>query len=174
MSILSDVPNAVVDTIKTGLPDLRSCHVMEGRFDEGELGRVGTSTPAVLVARLGAVQNYPNPEWQILGYRVKMAAFVVTSTRLGATASDHLDAIATYILGLLPDQMWGLDDAGPAEKISEQPVVTSITRSKKVLISAITWEQPVALAAPVPGVAMDIDLYVRQGDGAFEEIGAGA
>lgn len=181
MTLLKALPQAIITQIKTTLPALRTCREMEGRFDDGELARVGAATPAVLVARLGATQTRDAPDWPLKGYTLRMAAFVLSKPTLTGPASDHLSVIVEAILGLLVEATWGLENVGEARNIGEAPIVTQKTRSAQVLISAITWDQPVVLAAPTPSNPIPVELYVAQSPtigpdhlGSYEQIGGGA
>ena len=54
-----------------------------------------------------------------------------------------------------------LADIGPAERISEEPIVTDAIRKAGVALSAVTWEQSVALSELPPQATLPLELYVQ-------------
>jgi hypothetical protein len=48
-------------------------------------------------------------------------------------------------LQLLPCCRFGRADIGPVERIAEEPIVTPAIRKSGIALTAITWEQDVAL-----------------------------
>lgn len=165
---LSDLPEIVAARIRAVLPELATCAGIVGRLDLDEVQRSAYATPAVLVSRLRLDQavSLAGPHHV---YRAVMAAFVLTKNTLGLSRETAATNIAQVILQVLPDARFGRADIGPARNIAEEPLVTPAIRKAGVAISAITWEQEVALLPLPPTLAITPRVYV--GD---EEIGGAA
>lgn len=162
MSLLSALPEAVIAQIRAVLPELREARAIEGRFDAEELKRVSARAPAVLVARIGLTQIPRNPDFQLLGYQMRLAAFVLTRSDLGQTAQAVQAQIVDTLLRLIPDRAWGLADAGPAAAVTEAPIVTRETRERQVLLTAVTWDQPVMLQPVAAGDVVNLQIWTGQ------------
>ncbi len=156
---LSELPEIVAARIRAVLPDLATCKGIVGRLDLDEVQRAAYATPAVLVSRLRLDQAVAlSGPHQV--YSVVMAAFVLTKDTLGLPRDTAATNIAQVILQLLPDTRFGRAGIGPAKRIAEEPLVTQAIRKSGVAISAITWEQEVALQPLPEAPAITPSVYV--------------
>jgi hypothetical protein len=157
---LPAMPEIVAAQIRAALPELVTCKGIVGRLDLDEVQAKGFATPAVLVSRLRLDQarDLAGPHRV---YRVFMAAFVLAKDTLGLPRDTAATNIAQVIIQLLPDARFGRSDIGPAERIAEEPIVTSAIRKAGVALTAITWEQDVSLAALPVAPEISPELYVR-------------
>lgn len=158
--VLSTLPDIVAAQIHTALPALITCKGIVGRLDVEDIAAKGWKTPAVLVSRLRLDQQRPQSGPHYV-YRVFMAAFVLTKDELGLRRDVAATNIAQVILQLLPDARFDRADIGPAERISEEPIVTAAIRKMGVSLTAITWEQDVSLTPLPDEVVIAPELYVR-------------
>ncbi len=74
-----------------------------------------------------------------------LAAFVLTKDVLGLPRDGAATIVAQTVVQLLPDCRFGRGDIGPAERISEEPIVSEAVRKAAVSLAAVTWEQDVTL-----------------------------
>jgi len=87
-----------------------------------------------------------------------MAAYVVTRNAGDLTAQAAALAIVQHLLATIPEEVWGLSDAGAAEQLDWRVLVTKETRELGVHLSVVTWSQPVVLFAP-DEQSVPISLY---------------
>ncbi len=156
--LIASLGGLVAARIAADLPGLLICRAQDGAIDAAELQRTGKGTPAVLVATLGARQGTPGPIWPLRHFHLSMAAYVVTRSAGGLTAQAAALAIVQHLLALIPEEVWGLSDLGPAEQLDWRVLVTRETRDLGVHLSVVTWSQPVVLVSPDPQV-VPITLY---------------
>lgn len=177
--LLGTLPAAVAEVVHAALPGLRDCRGMAGRLNVDQVRQMGIKTPAVLISRLRARQDatFGGPHRT---FRLQMAAFILCKDELGLQRDLAAANIAQVLLNLIPDHQWGLiDHAMPAETVAEEPLVSIEANKQGLALTAITWDQVVALSpfpAPEPitpelylGLAPDIgadhvDDYQRIGD----------
>lgn len=159
--LIATFAGLVAARIGTDLPGLRSCRAIDGPFDVAELKRTSAAAPAVLVATLGARQGQPGAYWQLRHYHLSMAAYVVTGNRGELSGQAAALAIVQHLLAVIPEEVWGLADAGPAEQVDWRVLVTKETRDLGVHLSAVTWSQPVTLLAPVTA-PVPVELYYNR------------
>lgn len=157
---LSELPEIVATRIKAVLPDLATCKGITGRLDLDEVQRNAFATPAVLVSRI-RIDHARTLGGPHRVYRVMMAAFVLTKDTLGLPRDVAATNIAQVIMQLLPDCRFGRAEFGPAEKISEEPIATTAVRKAGIGLSAITWEQDLALDPLPENQPMPVELYVQ-------------
>ncbi|MBP9184348.1 MAG: hypothetical protein KBF78_14525 [Fuscovulum sp.] len=141
---LAELPAIIALQVRGVLPELATCKAIAGRLDLAEVQRSAFATPAVLISRIRLDQgtDLAGPHRV---FRVMLAAFVLTKDSLGLPRDLAATNIAQTIVQLLPDCRFGRADIGPAERISEEPIVTDAIRKAGVALSAVTWEQSVAL-----------------------------
>lgn len=158
--LLAALPGIVAQAIRVVLPGLRECRGMAGRLDVAALKARGIAAPAVLVTRLGCQQDaiYAGPHPT---FRLRMAAFILCKDELGLDRDAAAANIAQVLLRILPGNDWGLpDDLMGAERISEEPLVSAASDKLALALTAVTWEQVVAVA-PFPTPAPIVpELYV--------------
>lgn len=157
---LKDLPEIVAAKIHLALPELATCKGIIGRLDLDEVQRSAYQTPAVLVSRLRLDQaaGYAGPHRT---YRVMVAAFVLTKDIMGLPRDVAATNITQVILQILPDCRFGREDIGPAERISEEPIVTPAIRKSGIALTAITWEQDVVLEGVPEQSTLSPELYVN-------------
>lgn len=161
--------SAVVASIKTALPALRSCEEQFGRFDLDELERTSIPAPAVRVAVLKA-RCKPQPNGQTEA-TLSCAAFVVTD---GSNRDSSAWTIAEAIVTRLePAQLWGLTKLEGPQGVEIQPVVGLKLRQRAVAIIAVEWTQTLrqlgsdifdAAGVVVEGLYIGDDAIVEAGD----------
>ena len=168
-ALLTDLPRAVADDLKVLLPGLRQCDAITGRFNLERLKAEAVQAPAVLVSLLELAQKsgWAGPHH---GFEASMAAFVVTTERMGALPRDQAAANMTALIGAhVPDRRWGIAECGEAGNVRAQPIVNAGMEKSRASLWAVTWVQPLVLE-PLPGtVPADLTLYL----GIAPEIGAG-
>lgn len=136
-SRINDYRQAVVDTIKAAMPELKSCEPQFGRFDIEALDREMIKTPAVRMAVLSATPSH-NADGA-LAAELKCASFIITS---GATRNETAWTMAEAISVLLtPKQMFGILNMGKPEKLNIQPIVSGYAKKRGVAIIAVEWVQ---------------------------------
>ncbi|MTH36031.1 hypothetical protein GL279_15625 [Paracoccus limosus] len=149
--LLGRLPETVAALIQDALPDLRECRGIAGRLNVEQIRQLGIKTPAVLVSRLRARQDktYAGPHHT---FRLQMAAFILCKDELGLPRDLAAANISQVLLGLIPDQQWGLiDDAMPAEAVAEESLVSIEANKQGPALTAITWDQVLAVA-PFPAI----------------------
>lgn len=157
---LTELPEIVAAKIKLALPDLATCKGIIGRLDLDEVQRSAYPTPAVLISRLRLDQapSYAGPH---RAYRVVVAAFVLTKDVMGLPRDVAATNIAQVILQVLPDCRFGRSDIGPAERIAEEPIVTPAIRKSGIALTAITWEQDIALVELPADTQVSPEIYLQ-------------
>lgn len=151
--LLGTLPATIAHAIKAALPGLRDCRAIAGRLDVGQIKQLGIKTPAVLVSRLRLRQDktHAGPHH---GFRVQMAAFILCKDELGLQRDLAAANIAQVLLTLIPENQWGLfDDVAPAEAVAEEPLVSIEANKQGLALTAVTWEQIIAVSpfpAPEP------------------------
>jgi len=158
-TILSDLPWAVVEAIDAVLPELKHCQPIAGRFDLAELKKSVATSPAVHVSMLRGKEGQ-RAGGGFVGFDVPMAAYIVTSNRLGNKRDEQAANIAQALLTLVPENRWGSDAYGPAHAVAFEPLVTTATRSQGVSLWAVTWTQPVTFFLFEPPAPVPVELYV--------------
>ena len=160
--LLGTFPTTVASVIHAALPGLRECRGIAGRLNVEQIRQLGIRVPAVLVSRLRARQDqtYAGPHRT---YRLQMAAFILCKDELGLQRDLAAANIAQALLSLVPDNQWGLpDDKMPAESVAEEPLVSVESNRTGLALTAITWDQVVALTPfPTPEPVAP-ELYLGQ------------
>lgn len=167
-SLLTNLPQTVALDFKLLLPGLKQCDAIAGRFNLERLRAEAVRAPAVLVSLLELTQKagWSGPRH---GFEAAMAAFVVTTDRMGALPRDQAAAaMAGLIAAYVPDRHWEIDDCGEAQNVRAQPIVNAGMEKSKASLWAVTWVQPLVLQ-PLPETQpADLTLYL----GTAPEIGA--
>lgn len=177
--LLATLPATVAGRIHATLPGLRECRGIVGRLNVEHIRQMGVKTPAVLVSRLRARQDktYAGPHRT---FRLQMAAFILCKDELGLQRDLAAANIAQVLLDLIPDQQWDIPDhVLPAEAVVEEPLVSVEANKQGLALTAITWDQVVALSPfPVPD-PITPELYMGQAphvgaanEADYERIGA--
>lgn len=159
--LIATLAATVAARVAADLPGLRTSRAIDGPFDVAELKRLGAGAPAVLIAVLGARQGQPGAHWQLRHHHLSMAAYVVTRNEGGLSGQAAALAIVQHLLAVIPEEVWGLADAGPAEQVDWRVLVTKETRDLGVHLSAVTWSQPVTLLAPATA-PVPVELYYNR------------
>lgn len=175
-TLLSDLPQAICDEIRTVLPDLKQCAPFAGKFDAAELKKSGVRTPAVLVSILGARQSRTFAGHHFT-FDLQMAAAVLVGNTLGETSRDaHALNISQALLQILPPFNAGAA-FGQGEAFKLHPDISVKTRDQGVSLWAVSWELPVSLVSKIEA-PLGVQLYVAQAPntgagnaGGYEEIG---
>lgn len=178
-TLLGDLPDLIAARIREVLPGLRDCRGIAGRLDVEDLKRRGIAAPAVLVTRLRTRQDrtYAGPHHT---FRMQMAAFILTRDELGLPRDHGAANLAQVLLGLIPDCDWGRPgDVGPAEAVNEEPLVSVASDQLALALTAVTWEQVVAVAPFPAAPALIPEVYLGQApqigaaaEGAYLRVGA--
>lgn len=160
--LLATLADTMAARIHVALPDLRDCRGMAGRYDLDQIKNRGVACPAVLVSRLRISQDLtvaaPHFLWQ-----VQMVAFILTRDELGLPRDLAAANIAQVLLGLIPDQVWGLgNDLGGAFNVGEEPLITASAEKQALSLSAVTWTQPLSLSGLPVAPAIVPELYLGQ------------
>lgn len=143
--LLSGLPDRVAAEITALLPHLRTCRGFAGRLDVKAIKARGLAAPAVLVSRLrlqqGQTRSGPHHS-----FKVQMAAFILCKDELGLPRDIGAANIAQALLTLIPEAVWGAPDhIGPAEGLAEEPLVSAESEGLAMALTAITWDQTIAL-----------------------------
>lgn len=160
--LLASLPDLIAAEVRVALPALRECRGMAGRLDVEELKRRGIAAPAVLITRLRTRQDrtYGGPHHT---FRLSMAAFILCKDELGLSRDRAAANIAQVLLRLIPGSVWGLpDDLGEAELVAEEPLVSVGSEKLALALTAVTWEQVVAVSPFPAGEAITPEVYVAQ------------
>lgn len=160
--LLGTLPATVAAAIHLALPGLRECRGIAGRLNVDQIKQLGIKTPAVLVSRLRMRQDktYAGPHHC---WRAQMAAFILCKDELGLQRDLAAANIAQVLLTLIPENQWGIpDDVLPAEAVGEEPLVSIEANKQGLALTAVTWDQVLALT-PFPTSALILpELYVGQ------------
>jgi len=168
-ALLTDLPLAVAQDLKVLLPGLRQCDAIAGRFNLERLKAEAVQAPAVRVSLLDLAQKagWSGPRH---GFEASMAAFVVTTERMGELPRDQAAAnMAALIAAHVPDRHWDITECGEAQNVRAQPIVNAGMEKSRASLWAVTWVQPLVLE-PLPETEpADLTLYL----GVAPEIWAG-
>lgn len=160
--LLSGLPDRVAAGIKAHLPSLHTCRGFAGRLDVKAIKGRGIAAPAVLVSRLRLRQDQTR-SGPHHSFKVQMAAFILCKDELGLPRDIGAANIAQALLTLLPDNDWGAPDhIGPAEGLTEEPLVSAESEGLAMALTAISWEQVIALEPWPEQHAITPALYLGQ------------
>lgn len=160
--LLGSLPGIVAGVIHTTLPGLLECRGIAGRLNIEQIRQLGIRTPAVLVSRLRGRQDktLAGPHRM---FRLQMAAFILCKDELGLPRDLAAANIAQTLLTLIPDNQWELPDhAMPAEAVAEEPLVSIEANKHGIALTAVTWDQIVALSPFPAAPAITPELYLGQ------------
>ncbi len=160
--LLGILPSTVAGVMHTALPGLRECRGIAGRLNIEQIRQMGIRTPAVLVSRLRTRQDktYAGPHPT---YRLQMAAFILCKDELGLQRDLAAANIAQVLLSLIPNSDWGIpDDVMPAESVAEEPLVSIDANKQGLALTAVTWDQVVALTPFPTPEAISPEVYLGQ------------
>ena len=176
--LLGTLPDLIATEIHAALPGLRECRGIAGRLDVEALKSKGIAAPAVLVARLRSRQDrtYAGPHHT---YRLQMAAFILCKDTLGLTRDQAAANVAQVLMRIIPENQWQLPDhVHPAELVTEEPLVSAASDKAALALTAVTWEQVIAVAAFEAPLAITPEIYLGQSpqiglghEGDYEQIG---
>lgn len=164
--LIGKLPDTICAAVKVGLPHLKTCKRIEGKFNLPELKKKGIAAPAVLVSILGAKEDE-----QYAGdgptFMLSMAAYVTTKNGMTGPRDVAAAAICQHLLGLIPGHRWGDPAVGPARDVRMATLVSGATQDNAVSLWAVTWNQPVSFFCEDPQ-PVPIELYMAdapsQGD----------
>ena len=161
-TLLSSLPELVAAGIAVALPGLRDCRGFAGRLDPKVIKARGIAAPAVLVSRLRLRQDrtLAGPHHT---FRAQMAAFILCKDELGLPRDIGAANIAQRLLTLIPEADWGQPDhLMPAEAVTEEPLVSADSDGLGMALTAVTWEQVIALSPLPTPEALRPALYLGQ------------
>ncbi|WP_151720216.1 hypothetical protein [Gemmobacter serpentinus] len=160
--LLSGLPDRVAAEIRTILPGLRTCRGMAGRLDVKTIKALGIAAPAVLVTRLRLRQDQTRSGPHHT-FRAQMAAFILCKDELALPRDVGVSNIAQVLLTRLPDTDWGAPDhLGPAEAMTEEPLVSAESQGLAMALTAITWDQVIAFEPWPEPPSITPTLYLGQ------------
>jgi hypothetical protein len=178
--LLGTLPDLVATEIHSVLPGLRECRGIAGRLDIEALKAKGIRSPAVLVARLRSRQDrtYSGPHHT---YRLQMAAFILCKDTLGLSRDLAAANIAQVLMRIIPENQWKQPDhLHPAELVAEEPLVSAASGAAALALTAVTWEQVIAVSPFETPEAIAPQVYLGQfpdvgadHDADYQQIGAG-
>lgn len=157
--LLTALPIAVADRIKLLLPNLLECKAAAGRYNVERLMDETIRAPGVIVSILQMKQVKGNAGPQHF-YHLDMAAFIITKDKLGLPRDEAASNIAMALAALIPDKRWGHNDAGQAENVRGQSLVTAASLKVKASLWAVTWTQPVTFTVMPVSETLDPVFYV--------------
>lgn len=158
MTLLASLRDAIVSTIKTALPSLKTCETHGGRFDEGELARWGVNAPAVLVC----CTNLGMPDFGTGGIQAPAAfvAYVITRNEPGVARDVSALNIVQALNKLLVGQSWSSNDfVTEPDAIESRNLYSTAADKKGVNLWAVTWRQTVVLGNP--DSLAELDAFIR-------------
>jgi phage gp37-like protein len=171
MMTLNELTEAICTTIKTWLPELKTCTPHGGRFDGKEIARVSGRAPAVFVAVLSTGKGIEVGNGQ-QDVPVTFAAYVAaTDQRKLARAQAALNMVEGLVSRIY-QQNWGFPDRVYAAKpAASRNLYSGIIAQKGVALWAVTWPQTVRLGEDVyrTEFPMPSELYL----GMAPDIGEG-
>ena len=140
-SRLETIKQAMVDTIDTALPELKTCRSIGGRFNLDDLLSRSLKPPAVFVSVLKSpIEIRPNNQ---IDLQAHCAAYVVTEgqeDKRDPEAWVIAEAIAV-LLGKEP--RWNATKIGLPEKGNIEPVLSAKISKRGLALIAITWQQSI-------------------------------
>ena len=160
--LLGTLPDLIAAEIKEALPGLRECRGIAGRLDIEALKARGIAAPAVLVSRLRSRQDrtYAGPHHT---YRLQLAAFILCKDTLGLSRDLAAANIAQVLMRIIPENQWRLPDhVHPAELVTEEPLVSAASDKAALALTAITWEQVIAVSPFAAPEAIAPEVYLGQ------------
>lgn len=170
-SKINDVLNAIKTKFKTLLPDLPTCEVHSGRFDEEELKRVSTKAPALYIAELGIASVIPEATEQVNSKYV-FAVFVITKDQGLLDKDVAARNLVETIVNVLNNQRWGLVGIGIPEKITGKNLYSSKSKNNHTMW-VVSWHQEVTTGTSVfdeEGYQVPTELYISIDDENFDQI----
>lgn len=161
--------DAIVDAIKTGLPDLYTVEPHGGRFDLKELNRWSRQAPAVLVAAVSvpAIADGPTRNAE-----VRWVAYLVTRDTPEATRDVAALDYAEALLRLVRKNTWGLENTQTPERVAAENLYSGQLDSNGMALWAVSWQQAVSLRTTDIAELADFTLYTAThevGDGPVAE-----
>lgn len=148
---------AIVAAIEANVPSLRTCESHGGRFDRGELQRIGRKAPAVFVAALSV------PGLEEMGGAVpanlRWGAYVITRDTPQAGRDVAVLDYTEALLRLVRDNRWGLDGAQKPTKVSADNLFSGKLDSSGIAMWAVTWDQQLHLTPKPISELADFELY---------------
>lgn len=153
---LNQARDAIVQGIKTALPELRTCEPHGGRFAAGELARWSRKAPGVLVAalRIPAVRQDKSQLTE-----VQWGAFIVTKDSPQASRDQVALDYAEALVRVIRNQRWGLSGAQAPQNLSADNLFAAEIDRQGIALWAVTWRQAIALTLNDPATLADWTLY---------------
>lgn len=159
---------AISARLKEVFPGLKACEVHPGRFDEPELKRTATRTPALFVACIGVGKIEP-VETEQVDVDLLLGAFVVTASTPALPRDAAARNLVEAILLMLPTERWGLAGCGEAKEAHAENLYGSGSDAQGVALWAVGWRQKLRLGTSVwAGGTLPAQLYL----GITPDIGA--
>ncbi|EGJ49048.1 phage protein Gp37 [Desulfocurvibacter africanus] len=145
---LTAMREAIVAKIKAELPELKTVESHGGRFDFAELKRVSARTPAAFAACLGVSDAQAWGSGGEVSCSALWAVFVVVASKQRDAPRDLVAmALTQAVLGLLPDQRWGLDASRSSPgQIRADNLFSSVVDKIGVAMWGVSWRQEVDIA----------------------------
>lgn len=137
MSLL-DLRTAITAKLDAALPNI-DVKSHGGRFTLQDLQRIATQAPAVRVGCLGVIKA------ELSGSSVTVTAtwgaFALAKDKHQLPRDAGALIMAAQILSIIPENNWGIDDAGLPDKIRGDNVYSGKLDAKGVALWAVTWTQ---------------------------------
>ena len=161
--------DAIVEAIKTALPDLYTVEAHGGRFDLNELKRWSKQAPAVLVAAVSVPTIADGPTHIA---EVRWVAYLVTRDTPQATRDVAALDFSEALLRLVRKNTWQLDNTQNPQRVTAENLYSGQVDSHGMALWAVSWQQAVSLRTSDIAELADFTLYTAThevGDGPVAE-----
>jgi|GEM_PF-3677768 len=133
---------AIADTIKDAMPELKSCEALSARFDLGELTARAIRAPAVFVVMMRTpLRRAANGG---LDAEAHVAIFAVTQGPEDRREEQAFAIAETVAVLAGVKQLWGLTRVGGCEALDFEQVQAQALDRKGVACVAVTFRQRVS------------------------------
>ena len=161
--------DAIVNAIKTALPDLYTVEAHGGRFDLKELTRWGKQAPAVLVAAVSvpAIADGPTNIAE-----VRWVAYLVTRDTPQATRDVAALDFSEALLRLVRKNTWNLDNTQNPTRVAAENLYSGQLDRHGIALWAVSWQQGISLRTADIAELADFTFYTAThevGDGPVAE-----
>lgn len=156
MSFLS-VRTAIVDAIKTAIPDLKTVESHGGKFGMADLKHYAVRAPAVVVSNLGG--GVMREEGAAKVSPRKWAAFIIARGASDERRDAQAMVIAQELLDLIPSNRWGDDNCHIPENIRDDNLFSIAIDKLGVALWAVTWDQDYDIEPDASGLDDFVTLY---------------
>jgi len=165
-STLLNLRDSIVSYIKTNNADIPVVEKFPGRFDNAELDRYLTVTPAVYVAVISGMGgvgqktvDHLSPDGLSTGQvllDVVVNVFIATGAFRGKDADEFGLEIAENIAVAARLNSWGCTSAFPAHSMEIHNMWNQALDEKGMCIMGVAWMQPVAMGPNLSEIALQM------------------